>query len=311
MQNVSLTAVFKELGKQAKCDFLYNHNLIKNKGTVNLVAKNKELKQILDELLPEFGLEYLWDDNVVIIREKPIEPEGKKEIRIVGKVTDQQKHPLAGVTVRLKPGQMGTSTDINGWYQIVLPKLDSIILVYSFIGMETQEIKYKGKDTINVVMKESSAMLDEVIVNTGYQQIDLRKTTSAIQSIKASDIVVAGLQSIDQMLEGYIPGMTFMQNSGQIGAAPRIRIRGTSTVLGSQEPVWVIDGIVQENPVDVDPEQINDLDFVNLVGNAISGLNPEDIEQIDVLKDASATALYGARAANGVIVITTKKGKPG
>lgn len=216
MQNVSLTAVFKELGKQAKCDFLYNHNLIKNKGTVNLVAKNKELKQILDELLPEFGLEYLWDDNVVIIREKPIEPEGKKEIRIVGKVTDQQKHPLAGVTVRLKPGQMGTSTDINGWYQIVLPKLDSIILVYSFIGMETQEIKYKGKDTINVVMKESSAMLDEVIVNTGYQQIDLRKTTSAIQSIKASDIVVAGLQSIDQMLEGYIPGMTFMQNSGQI-----------------------------------------------------------------------------------------------
>ena len=311
MQNVSLTAVFKELGKQAKCDFLYNHNLIKNKGTVNLVAKNKELKQILEELLPEFGLEYLWDDNVVIIREKPIEPEGKKEIRIVGKVTDQQKHPLAGVTVRLKPGQMGTSTDINGWYQIVLPKLDSITLVYSFIGMETQEIKYKGKDTINVVMKESSAMLDEVIVNTGYQQIDLRKTTSAIQSIKASDIVVAGLQSIDQMLEGYIPGMTFMQNSGQIGAAPRIRIRGTSTVLGSQEPVWVIDGIVQENPVDVDPEQINDLDFVNLVGNAISGLNPEDIEQIDVLKDASATALYGARAANGVIVITTKKGKPG
>ena len=96
------------------------------------------------------------------------------------------------------------------------------------------------------------------------------------------------------MLEGYIPGMTFMQNSGQIGATPRIRIRGTSTVLGSQEPVWVIDGIVQENPVDVDPEQINDLDFVNLVGNAISGLNPEDIEQIDVLKDASATALYGA-----------------
>ena len=102
-----------------------------------------------------------------------------------------------------------------------------------------------------------------------------------------------------------------MQNTGKIGAAPRLRVRGTSTVLGSQEPLWVIDGIVQENPVNVDPSQINDLDFVNLLGNAISGLNPEDIEQIDVLKDASATAIYGARAGNGVIVITTKKGKAG
>ena len=104
-----------------------------------------------------------------------------------------------------------------------------------------------------------------------------------------------------------------MQNSGQVGAAPRLRISlGTSTVLGSQEPLWVIDGIIQEDPVNVDPESAcNDLDFVNLLGNAISGLNPEDIEQIDVLKDAAATALYGTRAANGVIVITTKEGKVG
>lgn len=102
-----------------------------------------------------------------------------------------------------------------------------------------------------------------------------------------------------------------MQNSGQVGVVPRLSIRGTSTVLGSREPVWVINGVVQENPINIDPKMINDLDFVNLLGNAISGLNPEDIEQIDILKDASATALYGARAANGVIVITTKKGKTG
>ena len=105
--------------------------------------------------------------------------------------------------------------------------------------------------------------------------------------------------------------MIFMQNSGQVGAAPKLRIRGSSTVLGSREPLWVLDGIILHDPVNVDPSQINDLDFVNLLGNAISGLNPDDIEQIDVLKDASATALYGTRAANGVIVITTKKGKVG
>ena len=160
-------------------------------------------------------------------------------------------------------------------------------------------------------MKEIVSELEEVVVNTGYQRIDARKNASAITSVRAEDIITPGLQTIDQMLEGHVPGMIFMQNSGQIGAAPRLRIRGTSTILGSQEPLWVIDGVIQEDPVNVDPENLNDLDFVNLLGNAISGLNPEDIEQIDVLKDAAATAIYGKKAANGVIVITTKAGKQG
>ena len=134
---------------------------------------------------------------------------------------------------------------------------------------------------------------------TGYQQIDKRHLTSAVNTVKMDDIDVPGSNRIDMMLEGRIPGLTFMQNTGQVGAAPKLRIRGTSTILGSQEPVWVVDGIIQQDPVNVDPAQLNDLDFVNLLGNAISGLNPNDIERIDVLKDASATALYGARAANG------------
>lgn len=105
--------------------------------------------------------------------------------------------------------------------------------------------------------------------------------------------------------------MIFMQNSGQVGAAPKIKIRGTTTVLGSQAPLWVLDGVILSDPVNIDPTSINDLDFVNLLGNAISGINPDDIDKIDVLKDASATAIYGPRASNGVIVITTKKGKVG
>jgi TonB-linked SusC/RagA family outer membrane protein len=113
------------------------------------------------------------------------------------------------------------------------------------------------------------------------------------------------------MLEGRVPGLTYMQNSGQAGAAPKLRIRGTSTYLGSREPLWVVDGIIRTNPIPIPADRINDPDFVNLLGNAISGLNPYDIEQIDVLKDATAAALYGVRAANGVIVITTKRGKSG
>ena len=311
LQDVSLNQLFKELSKQTRCDFLYNHTLLKTKGSLNIKASNKPLEQLLGEILPGFGLEYFLDDNVVIIRECSKSTDEKKSLTINGRVTDEQKNPLPGVTIIVKGLKVGTSTDVNGKFKIYIPGVEECTLFFSFIGMETQEVKYSGKDSLHVVMKEASEQLEEVIVNTGYERIDPRKTTSAIQSIKAEDIVVSGLTSIDQMLEGHVPGMIFMQNTGQIGATPRLRIRGTSTVLGSQEPLWVIDGIVQENPVDVDPQQINDLDFVNLLGNAITGLNPEDISQIDILKDASATALYGAKAANGVIVITTKKGKQG
>ena len=117
--------------------------------------------------------------------------------------------------------------------------------------------------------------------------------------------------TLDKMLQGKIPGMAVLQQSSTVGAAPKIRIRGSSTIVGSREPLWVLDGIVLEDPVPLSPEELNSMDQVNLIGNAISGINPEDIEQIDVLKDASATALYGSKAANGVIMITTKKGKIG
>ena len=153
--------------------------------------------------------------------------------------------------------------------------------------------------------------LDEVTVSTGYYKVDKRHLTCSVTTLKMDDIMQPGVSTLDQMLEGRIPGMIFMQNSGQVGAAPKIKIRGTTTLLGNTAPLWVLDGVILTDPVNVDPASINDLDFVNLLGNAISGLNPEDIEKLDVLKDASATAIYGPKASNGVIVITTKKGKVG
>ena len=128
-------------------------------------------------------------------------------------------------------------------------------------------------------MVDENQEVEEVVI-TGYQNISKRHLTSAVTSMKASDIMLPGVSTIDRMLEGHVPGMIFMQNSGQIGVAPRLRIRGSSTILGTQEPLWVIDGVVQNDPVNVDAVQINDLDFVNLLGNAISGLNPNDVERI-------------------------------
>ena len=130
-------------------------------------------------------------------------------------------------------------------------------------------------------------------------------------SLGAEVIIEAVGSSLDQMLQGKVPGMSVMQMTSTVGAAPKIRIRGSSTIIGNREPLWVLDGIVLSDPVKLDPTELNSMDRVNLIGNAISGLNPEDIERIDVLKDASATALYGSKAANGVIVITTKRGKVG
>ena len=206
---------------------------------------------------------------------------------------------------------MGTATDVQGNFELLVPEeTSSSVLIFTFIGMKQAEVTLKKGVFAHVILEEEVATLEEV-VSYGYYNVDKRHMTSSVTSLKAEDIMMPGVSTIDQMLEGHVPGMIFMQNSGQVGASPKLKIRGTTTLLGNQAPLWVVDGVILTDPVNVDPTTINDLDFVNLLGNAISGLNPDDIDQIDVLKDASATAIYGPRASNGVIVITTKKGKVG
>ena len=160
-------------------------------------------------------------------------------------------------------------------------------------------------------MEDELAALVGAIINTGYQRIDRRMSTSSVASISGEDVLQANATTLDNMLQGKIPGLSVMGSSSTPGAATKVRIRGTSTISGNREPLWVVDGVILDDPVSVSTEMLNNLDNVNLIGNAISGLNPMDIEKIDVLKDASATAIYGVRAANGVIVVTTKRGKMG
>ena len=312
MKKATLVEVFGEIRRVCGYSFVYDSDAIKTVKPISIDLKNATVGEILDKCFAGTSFVYLMEDNVVIIKQQKVsEIRGQQTAKqVVGWVTDEKKMPLPGVTVIVKGLTLGSATDMNGKYTLFLPDIDKVSLLYSFIGMETVEMKYTGQDTINVVMKEEHSELSEVVV-TGYQTIDRRKNTSAVQSIDMDRIKVPGVQTVDQLLESHVPGMIFMQNSGQVGAAPKLRIRGTSTILGNQEPVWVLDGIVLRDPVNVSPTLINNLDFVNLVGNAISGINPEDIERIDILKDASATALYGAKAANGVINITTKKGKTG
>lgn len=229
---------------------------------------------------------------------------------ITGTVVDAEGEPLPGASVfEKKDTKHGTVTDIDGKFRLSTRGKSSVQIVVQFVGMKRHEVTWNGKP-LHIVMEQDANQFDDVVV-TGYQVIDKRASTSAITSIKAEDILRPDAMSIDQMLEGQVPDLMYMSNSGESSVAPKIRIRGTSSIIGNREPLWVVDGIVVKDPVPISPDDLNDPDYVNRIGNAIAGLNPQDIERLDVLKDASATALYGTKAANGVIVITTKRGKEG
>ncbi len=234
---------------------------------------------------------------------------------VKGIVVDDAGEPLIGAAVQVKQGSRtwGGITDLDGNFSFEIPVSileTKPVMEISFVGFKKSKQNIDAKTKSYRITLSSDAAIEEVVV-TGYGNIDARKKTSAITSLKMDDILGPGMTSIEQALEGRVPDMIFMQNSGEVGATARMRIRGTSTLIGNREPLWVLDGIPLSDPVDVTTEQLNDPDYVNYIGNAISGINPEDIERIDILKDAAATALYGTRAANGVIIITTKKGHIG
>ncbi len=229
---------------------------------------------------------------------------------IKGIVFDAAGEPLPGASVwEKKSPKTATAADLNGVFTLPTKGRKSVTLEISYIGMKRAEVTWRGGE-LSIMLEDDTNVLQDVVV-TGYQVIDKRASTSAITSIKAEDILRPDAISIDQMLEGQVPDLMFMSNSGETGVAPKIRIRGTSSIIGNREPLWVVDGIVVQDPVPISAEDLNDPDYVNRIGNAIAGLNPQDIERLDILKDASATALYGTKAANGVIVITTKRGREG
>lgn len=227
-----------------------------------------------------------------------------------GTVVDQNGKPMAGVAIIVKGTNIGTTTDASGKYELDILDNKNAILVFSMLGMKRQEIPYKNSHPMRIVMEENAESVDEVVV-TGYQKIDKRQLSSSIVSIKGSDLVGGAQISLDRMLVGRLPGVAVTGMTSTPGAAPKIRIRGHSSITGNREPVWVLDGIILEEPVNISAEELNSPDYVNLIGNAIGSINPEDIERVDILKDASATAIYGIKAANGVIVVTTKKGTKG
>ncbi|MDR1414487.1 MAG: carboxypeptidase-like regulatory domain-containing protein, partial [Odoribacteraceae bacterium] len=311
-ENVSLEEIIWDLQKKTDFVFMYGTREIDHVRGLTLDVTGKTVQEILALCLKGTGLASSVTGNAVIIRREA----AQQESRIVrGTVKDERGLPLPGVSVQVKGTTAGTSTDTRGEFVISVPRQEEVTLVFSFVGMVKQEVACKaGVSALDVVMKDDVTKIDEVVV-TGYSTIRKGDYVGAITVVRGEDVYVAGETSIDQMLQGVIPGMSVMTRSGQVGSSPKIRIRGTSTLLGNQEPVWVVDGVIQRDPLPVPDETMSMsadvLEMREIASNAIAWLNPIDIETITVLKDASATAIYGSQAANGVIVITTKKARPG
>ena len=221
--------------------------------------------------------------------------------------------PLPGATVRVRGTKLATTTDKNGRFTLSMPALDagkSYYLDFNFIGMAKKSVRFRDSSTnMRIAMESAANTLDEVeVVETGYGRLPRKDMVGAFTTVKAEDIMMPAYQTIDQMLQGKIAGLMVVNSSTRVGAAPKITIRGKSTILGNTDPLWVVDGVIQEDPISIDASAAVTTDMRELIGNQVSWLNPQDIETLTVLKDASATAIYGSKASNGVIVITTKKG---
>lgn len=227
--------------------------------------------------------------------------------KITGTVISQDDGlPVIGATVMVQGTKTGTTTDMDGHFNLSVPSGKKLVI--SYIGMESQTVV--AKPGMKVTLSSSNTTVNEIVV-TGMQKVDKRLFTGATTKIDAGNAKIDGMADISRSLEGRAAGVSVQNVSGTFGTAPKIRVRGATSIYGSSKPLWVVDGVIMEDVVDVSADQLSSGDANTLISSAIAGLNSDDIESFQILKDGSATSIYGARAMAGVIVVTTKKGKAG
>ncbi len=306
-KGASLEQVFKEINGQTGYSFLYTNEMLQGAKPVDLDVSNSQLLSVLKEIFKGQPLSYTVKNKVIILQRATIPKPASAPITIKGRVIDEKLLPLPGATVKIKNTTKGVSTDNNGNYTIVVPDGDAV-LTFSMVGFQDKEVKVGIQTTIDVILLVKPLGLDQVVV-IGYGSQRREDVNGSISSVKAADIEGIPQSSVDQLLQGKAAGVTVTQNSGAPGSQTSVHIRGIAS-FGSAEPLYVIDGVEVAGAANT-----NGNPSFSQSGNAppspLSLLNPNDIETIDILKDASAAAIYGNRAANGVIIITTKKGKMG
>jgi len=315
VENERLEKVLGTIEDESEFFFLYNKDLIDVEQEVSVDAQNETIKAILDGLLEGKDIAYtVYDRQIVLSNTDVINEMVAQQQSISGTVTDEGGEPLPGVTVLIKGTTNGTVTNIDGNYTISnVP--ENATLQFSFIGMTAQEIVVANQTSINVTLATSSIGIDEVVA-IGYGTVTRKEVTGAIGSVKSDDFIDGLPLAPEQILQGKVAGVSIVQASGAPGAASAVRIRGNSSISAGNNPLYVVDGVPLQfgsanNNVAVSGASPSAA-LTTDVSNPLNIINPADIESIDVLKDASATAIYGSRGANGVIIITTKnKGRSG
>ncbi|GAB4039384.1 TonB-dependent receptor [Spirosoma jeollabukense] len=328
-RNAPLEKVLDKIEKQSGYSFFLQTDLLTKSNRVSLHLKNATLENALDELFRNQPLSYSIVSKTIVIKrkeesvlEKPVNGstpptaelrtglrlDSRSEVAkkmsdmltdrvqsfrralapITGRVTDEKGEGLPGVSVVVKGSQRGTTTDPNGQFQLDLPERN-VILVFSFVGYESQEVTVGAQSTLNVTLTVSEKGLQEVVV-VGYGEQRKSDVTGATSTVSAREIAKRPLVRVEQALQGTTSGVVVASSSGQPGRGLSVRIRGANSITGSNDPLYVIDGFI---------------------GGNIESINPNDIESLEILKDASATAIYGSRGSNGVVLITTKSGQEG
>lgn len=233
------------------------------------------------------------------------------QIKISGKVVDAETgQPLIGATVMIGT-TTGVATLADGTYVLPVPASagEHPVLTFTYIGYESLNVTVGKNHVVNAKLKPE-VVIDQIVV-TGFKNAKKESFTGSSVKISADDVAIAGVTDVSRMLEGQVAGVSVQNVSSTFGSAPKVRIRGVTSLSGENKPLWVVDGVVLEDVVNISNDQLSSGDPTTLLGSSVAGINASDIETFDILKDASATALYGARAMNGVVVITTKKGKKG
>ena len=315
LKDVSLSMLFQEIKKQTSYKFFYNDEQEKALGKISVSVTNETLDKVLDKVFE--GTKYTYKisgEQVVVVSRESVQATTEKQIRIQGKVTDEKKNPIPGVTVVVKGTTLGVSTTADGNYVLTLPEMKDFSLVFSFIGMETQEIKYAGKDTINVVMKEEDVKLEDVIV-TGYANVKKSSFTGSVTQVKREELMKVGTSNVMDLLQVFDPSLRIVKNN-EMGSdpntLPEFYVRGRSGISQVKELDKLQAGDVSEFALSTNPNlPIFILDGFEVSVEKVYDLDLNRIKDINILKDAAATAIYGSRAANGVIVIETVPPAPG
>ncbi|GEC72502.1 TonB-linked outer membrane protein, SusC/RagA family [Flavobacterium flevense] len=289
LKDITIVTVLEKIEKDTKFKFLFNNEEINVDRIISFKVENEEVAKVLDKLFLNSNITYKFKNKQIILKQSKdelVETKGQ-QITIKGTVKDPNGMPIPGANVLVKGTTLGTTTDIDGNYVLVVPESAKII-VFSYLGLKSTEVAIAEKTTINVTLQSDAATLDEIVV-IGYGTVKKSDLTGSVASADVKELNKTQNTSIAQAIQGRMAGVTVSKSSGAPGATPTVRVRGFGTV-NNADPLYIVDGI-----------PIND----------ISSINMEDAKSIEVLKDASATAIYGSRGANGVVLITTKSGLKG